>query len=549
MNEVKSVNSIQTKFTILTVLTILFAMLLPTVMGITLIKNTRTENSKQLLIALCETGQKTLNSYFLSVQRSVDMVSDLLEKDLDNTPIEKLDEHIERSREIFEKAANSASGVLTYYYRIDPSVSDETGYWYTNLDGEGFKEHEVTDINLYDTEDTSSLVWFTVPKFQGKPVWLPSYLTDSLDDVRVVSYNFPIYQNGTFIGVVGIEIDYNTLASNVDGIKVYNDGYAFVNDSEGDIVYHPKVDVLKLADEDKLLVPDGLMSDKSGFVNYVYDGVEKLAAWRPLVNGMRINVTVPVSEIDATWQKLILQVIIVAVIVAAIFVTLTIFITRRITRPLRNLIKAAEQIDEGNYDVKLDYDKNDEIGILSRTFNRLIKHLKDYIDDLNSLAYGDALTHVRNKGAFDLYVRELQGMVDDPEQTPEFAIAVLDCDELKQINDKYGHEKGDVYLKNSSHLICRVFQNSPVFRIGGDEFAVVLQGDDYRNRDELVKYFIEKSAEITSFAKNPWEEIRVAVGVAEYDKRFDPVVADIVKRADNLMYENKRFRKSQPEKK
>ena len=255
------------------------------------------------------------------------------------------------------------------------------------------------------------------------------------------------------------------------------------------------------------------------------------------------------TEINETMSQLILQVIISAIVVTALFVLLTIFITRRITRPLRRLIKAAEQIDEGNYDVKLDYDEKDEIGALSRTFNRLIGHLKDYIEDLNSLAYGDALTHVRNKGAFDIYVQELQSRVDDPEQTPEFAIAMLDCDELKGINDKYGHEKGDVYLKNSSRLICRVFKNSPVFRIGGDEFVVVLQGEDYEKRDELVKYFIEKSAEITSFAKNPWEEIRVAIGVAEYDKRFDPIVADIVKRADHLMYENKRFRKSQPAKK
>ena len=75
--------------------------------------------------------------------------------------------------------------------------------------------------------DTSKLVWFTVPKHEGKSIWLPPYITDNLD-VRVISYDAPVYYKGEFIGVVGIEVDYTTMAEEVDSIQFYDNGYAYL---------------------------------------------------------------------------------------------------------------------------------------------------------------------------------------------------------------------------------------------------------------------------------------------------------------------------------
>jgi diguanylate cyclase (GGDEF)-like protein len=99
-------------------------------------------------------------------------------------------------------------------------------------------------------------------------------------------------------------------------------------------------------------------------------------------------------------------------------------------------------------------------------------------------------------------------------------------------------------LKTASRLICRVFQHSPVFRIGGDEFAVVLQNEDYKNRDELVSRFLETSKELRTNAENDWEQVNVTLGLAVYDPQTDGNVDDVARRADQLMYENKRIRKA-----
>ena len=75
-------------------------------------------------------------------------------------------------------------------------------------------------------------MWFTIPKYQGEPVWLPPYITDNLEK-RVISYNVPISFRGWFVGVIGIEVDYSTMAEQVDSIRLYNNGYAFLGDAEG----------------------------------------------------------------------------------------------------------------------------------------------------------------------------------------------------------------------------------------------------------------------------------------------------------------------------
>ena len=173
---------------------------------------------------------------------------------------------------------------------------------------------------------------------------------------------------------------------------------------------------------------------------------------------------------------------------------------------------------------------------------RKIQEEEHLVNDLNKRVFVDALTSVRNKGAFSNYVDEMQEKLDRGEQPP-FAIGVFDCDNLKQINDHNGHDKGDVYIKAACRLICSVFQHSPVFRIGGDEFAVILQNADFENREALAAQFEREREDICKTAENRWEEPRVAMGIAVYDPQIDSSVSDTMRRADRNMYENKRFGK------
>ena len=527
-------HSIRTKITVVAACAIIVTMIIAAAFGVLAIRDTGTESADRQLTLLCETGQKNLDSYFEDVIQSVDTVSAYVEEDMDGIDEEHLQAHLDRVDGLFKKLEHN-NGILTYYYRIDPEISkDAKGFWYVRGE-DGFEEHEVTDITQYDTNDTSQLVWFTVPKATGEAVWLPPYITDNLG-ARVLSYNAPVYYDDKFVGVIGIELDYTKLAELVDNITLYDNGYAFVDDADRTIVYHPKMDILTL--EEHPQVPGGMLGNE-GVFTYEYEGVKKKAVTLPLLNGAFLNVTVPVSEINAVWYSWIKHIIFIFLALLIVLILLINRWTRQITKPLADLTAAAEKVDQGDYDVRMEYEGDDEIGVLSRTFNSLTAHLGSYINDLNDLAYADALTSLHNKGAFDITINNMQTDMKEQDSSLEFAVCMFDCNDLKSVNDHNGHDKGDIYLKETAAIICEVFDHSPVFRVGGDEFAALLLNKDYENRDELLKLFDEKCAEKRRDSDLAWEKVDVARGMAVYDPAEDESINDVVRRADRLMYENK----------
>lgn len=535
-------HSIRTKTTVFTVLAIIVSMLIATVMATASIRNLGLNSSSQILMLLAETGEKNLDAHFDSVSQSVDTISAYADNDLKEINISEFDEHVQRVNELFANVAKNTEDILTYYYRIDPDVPvDNNGFWFVKDKSGSFYEHEVTDITLYDTESQDALVWFTAPKATGRSMWLEPYITENLG-AYVISYNVPIYRGSTFIGVIGIEIDYHSIVHPVDNITLYDNGYAFLNNDVGDIIYHPRMAIEDIQGENKPKVPEGLLGD-SEIVQYTFEGTERIAVWKRLNNGMRLNVSVPKAEIDSYWQHLIIRLVLISGVVVAVFILLARRFTRHITEPLADLTEAAMQVNEGNYDVSLTYEDADEVGILTAAFKMLIGHLKTYIDDLSDMAYADALTSVHNRGAYDKYTQELQEQIDKGE-LKNFAIALFDCDDLKYVNDTYGHDKGNIYLRSACRMICHVFLHSPVFRIGGDEFVVILQHDDYKRREELSEVFFKQSEAVTTLARNRWEHVCVSMGIADYDPAIDKTVLDVARRADQRMYENKHARKS-----
>ncbi|MBO4680731.1 MAG: EAL domain-containing protein [Clostridiales bacterium] len=153
----------------------------------------------------------------------------------------------------------------------------------------------------------------------------------------------------------------------------------------------------------------------------------------------------------------------------------------------------------------------------------------------NEIARKDSLTSTRNKTAYKEFEKSLQGEIDS-HSADSFCIAICDLNDLKLINDTQGHAAGDEYIKTSCKLICRLFSHSPVFRIGGDEFVVILRGLDYIERENLVSVFRRQVEDNIRIGSGPV----VAMGVAEYQPNSDKTVAEIFKRADDRMYEDKK---------
>jgi diguanylate cyclase (GGDEF)-like protein len=166
-----------------------------------------------------------------------------------------------------------------------------------------------------------------------------------------------------------------------------------------------------------------------------------------------------------------------------------------------------------------------------------LKNKEQRISKLSDETNKDALTGVGSKTA---YVRKTTDITNRVvKEGGEFAVVMIDLNNLKNVNDGYGHKAGDMYILGCCHTICEVFKHSPVFRIGGDEFVVILEGHDYENRIALTEKL--KSDFTTSFEqedRDPWLRFSAAVGMAE-NASDDTTYELVFKRADKAMYDDK----------
>ena len=554
--------SIRYKITAVTIAAILASVLALGVIGIVTIGVESDRSSVEKMSLISEKMQQKLNSYFGSIEQSVEMAIHIADDSLNDMSVRLflssrspeqteelnsfLSSHCAQVEHAFDSIANSTNGIVTYYYCINSDLgSDEHGFFWSRLGSGDFEKQPPlisTDLDINDIEHTT---WYYSPIKAGSPIWAGPYKAHYLGEVLTISYVAPIYRYGFLIGVLGMDILFDTIVDQISNIRIYDTGHLYLMDSEGTIIYHPSIaSGTKPGDYGQNLSPGLFRRSSSGsdLIRYKVNGQEKQLAFSTLRNKIKLGVIVPVSEINASQRRLTMIISLVSLLLLALFSIVTPFLMKALTRPLLNLSTAARRLVNGDYDVALDYDGKDEVGALTQSFRQMRDYLKLYISDLNSRVYYDALTEVKNRGAFVIAMGQLNQEINagGRKKTPEFAFVSFDCNDLKHINDRFGHDRGDIYLQTASRLICQVFAHSPVFRLGGDEFGAILQNVDYQNRNALLAAFDQAAEEKNAKTENPWEKVSVARGMAVFEPGKDENAEQVVNRADQIMYRHKK---------
>jgi diguanylate cyclase (GGDEF)-like protein len=150
---------------------------------------------------------------------------------------------------------------------------------------------------------------------------------------------------------------------------------------------------------------------------------------------------------------------------------------------------------------------------------------------LEELVYVDRLTSGKNRHAFE---EDLDYIFSVESMKKELRIVYFDFDDLKRVNDTYGHLEGDQILKDGYDIMNAIFGKHGVcYRIGGDEFSCVLNNVSDEFYHELTNKFIE---DLKSYNSQRTYPIGISFGTAVYDKEFDLKPSDLIKRADQEMY-------------
>lgn len=539
--------SIQTKFIALILGCVLLSSVIIGGAGILSAQKVVDKDSAQLMNLMCSEKARALNGIFSRIEQSVNTLAVYADQELPDveqfkTSPDVVREYTQRLQSVAVNAANNTEGALAVYARYNPDFTEPTSglFWSrTALEGR-FQQLTPTDFSRYASDDMEHVGWYYIPIDSGKATWMKPYMNKNIN-VEMISYVIPIYADNTAIGVIGMDIDFSVIKEIVENIKIYDTGYAFLTDEDANIMYHEDVDSgSSMGSLEKSLRPivDELQNGSSGnyLFSYKWHDVKKEMALCTLRNDMKLVITAPSSEIDQAKNTLILQSCIAMLLISFLSVFLTIHMTRRLIRPLKELNDAARKIADGDLTVSLSNQTKDEVGMLADSFQQTVNHLRKYIDYINGLAYRDALTGVKNKTAYQEAADRLETMTRTGK--PEFALLVFDINNLKTVNDSHGHDFGDILIINACKIICKVFKRSPVYRIGGDEFVVILENSELENYEQLLERFQAALDEFNGFAGKDGK-VSIARGIAIYEENVDLTVNEVFKRADDAMYQNK----------
>ena len=170
--------------------------------------------------------------------------------------------------------------------------------------------------------------------------------------------------------------------------------------------------------------------------------------------------------------------------------------------------------------------------MLKTLSNKDLEAEKENTKNFRDMANTDSMTGVRNKHAYTDAETYLNQMIKD-NLIDKLGIIVCDINGLKHVNDTKGHAAGDQLIKDASSLICEHFNHGAVYRIGGDEFAVILQEKGFDTMHEVLADINREVEE--NLKKN---KVVVSVGYSELTSD-DQLVHDVFERADKMMYERK----------
>lgn len=443
--------------------------------------------------------------------------------------------YIDRSVELAETAAvivdpkrvqNVKNAVLEIYENTEDKVSTEE--WGT----QEFYNYIGRYAEIENTED------FTVLQGQLRAV----QDSNSLESVYIVC--FDVENENTIYLVDASPYDGNCPPGAFDDVMYEVDHRAMENPHEG-------------------VAPDITNTAEYGWI---------VAAGRPVFDAQGeliafTAVDISMNDVIDQQNRFLIVVVAALLVLAVLFILICIFLVDRyVIKPINILSDTSEKYwSEDSSAIHNDFSQiqihtGDEIEMLSNSMKQMEQNINDHItqilettkelistkeraDEMDRIANIDALTKVRNKRSYDIEIERIEKELK--EGNTEFGLVMIDLNFLKKINDSYGHEKGDQSIQLLCKLICGIFRFSPVFRIGGDEFIVILENNDYQNIGQLSSELDKELARIQEKTElEPWERISAAAGYALFDPSLDENMGSVFKRADRKMYDCKKKMKA-----
>jgi diguanylate cyclase (GGDEF)-like protein len=369
---------------------------------------------------------------------------------------------------------------------------------------------------------------------------------------------------GNILGYVTSTINTSYINDFLESITIGETGFCFLLDNNGRYIYHPKTELIGTIIKSKKLstLSADYMNNSipaSGTFTYFYENSNQAMSYSiiPGLNWVLI-VKQDISEIKSLTTVLLALLTLVCCILLIITVISANTLAKKFSTPIIELRDAMRTAADGNLTVQSNIKSNNEIGELSKNFNKMLHIIKTNYEDLESmhdellsneeqlrsnydhiefLAYHDTLTNLPNKLAFLDYINAV--LTSSPVKKIQHAVYFVDLDNFKTVNDTLGHEFGDTLLMKTAQILSSIIGTDGMLaRAGGDEFLI------FRENVETKEKAVAFASQIIEFFKNPLDlegeivYVSMSIGISIYPENGISSNS-LIKYSDIAMYKSK----------
>ena len=367
---------------------------------------------------------------------------------------------------------------------------------------------------------------------------------------------------GNALGVVVINVDLNGTFALL-AADLPKDFQLFLANSQGDFLIHP--DPAQTFGFDKgrrVLVQEQFIGTQdlvAGRVDQVLiearDGVYAKA---PVVaafvarkvtlsskeSQLVVGLAQPFASILEQADRLGFVTLRIVLILCAVCILLAVLVARAVTRPINSMSQAVQHFAEGHPVSGLPLERNDEIGVLARSFQRMQDQIRQQLAELlrrraelEQLAQHDSLTGLPNRLLFAEHVEH--ALTTARRDATRLALMFIDIDKFKLINDNLGHTFGDLLLKEFAERIRSVLRESDMpARIGGDEFVVLLHTIQDALDASVVAEKLRLAINQPFVLEGQTLIVSACIGIALYPEAGTDLI-ELSRHADQAMYRAK----------
>ncbi|MGM9571777.1 MAG: GGDEF domain-containing protein, partial [bacterium] len=424
---------------------------------------------------------------------------------------------------------------------------------------------EVDEIHIFDstgrifagtnpeyynyTFDSGKQIRFFKPMLKDKSLKITQDITPNTAEGKLMQYSALWSENKEFIVQVGITptnlmkaMEKNELSYifSLFRVNVGAELYA-VDTKSGKIVGSTNLkDVGKNLRTTGLLLKD-IQNSRKGFHADI-NGVNCYCIFKQIDNnyiGYIIASKALYQHIPAELTGLALCLILIAIILV---LAVTWYMNKYVIKDIQNINEKLFRITSGKLEENINVQSSLEFSELSSHINEIIKNLLSERRQIEEERDIDLLTGLYNRRGIE---NKVSALFKGADKQGYYALIMIDADGLKEINDKYGHEKGDLYLKKISELLHGFSEkNSIAARYGGDEFVLFLY--NYANKKELNKAikaleYLQHHSTVHLGSKIQ-VPLKFSFGVSSIAHKQSNYHI-LLKQADEKMYQNKRKRK------